>query len=498
MAFVISWVTESWNFNEALSLYITRNIIDYVIIVYDTYINIGIGLYNLNNQKTKKLTSERSAVISLISKLDINNKKSWLQAMDLAIWSLLKIGVSTSLIVSLREDYESIYNFLESSDIKSFIFDNKKEVWTVLSWKKILDSELESISKRIHLLLSLYVISWKSLEQIILKNKEIKTIKEHLEIQIIELKRELKQLNRFQIENKKTINVKISTIDRLNKEKDKLSKQISSLESEIKNLQEQGSKDEKQEQIEKNDNWELDVVFELALESEQNSQKYKKQLETVSTDRDLLNKQLELLKTQLNSSSQLDIFIFKCEQFPNDCNTNDMLKYMTIGNCSLLYKKEIVCIIIDFLEEFLLNVSKWASSGTNWKEWVGWGTYANNYINPLINYIKEKWRNWGWTQNFLEFILNIDFKNLTKDIVEPNYTTKKNRVFSSVYEQLEKEEFMNIFEALSYISKKLKNIKKWNVNLSILSENIDNFLNGKKDVLERKFREVFLKVINQK
>jgi hypothetical protein len=67
-----------------------------------------------------------------------------------------------------------------------------------------------------------------------------------------------------------------------------------------------------------------------------------------------------------------------------------------------------------------------------------------------------------------------------------------------VYEQLEDNNFMNIFEVLSYVSKKLENIKRWTLDLSTLSKNIDNFLNNKKDILERKFREVFMKVINQK
>jgi hypothetical protein len=52
------------------------------------------------------------------------------------------------------------------------------------------------------------------------------------------------------------------------------------------------------------------------------------------------------------------MFIFKCEQFPDDCNTSDMLKYIIIRDTSLPYKKDIVDIIINFLEEFLLNVSK--------------------------------------------------------------------------------------------------------------------------------------------
>jgi hypothetical protein len=64
------------------------------------------------------------------------------------------------------------------------------------------------------------------------------------------------------------------------------------------------------------------------------------------------------------------------------------------------------------------------------------------------------------TQDFLEFILDIDLKTLTKDIVEPNYIDKKSRFFSSVYEQLEDNNFMNIFEVLSYVSKKLENIKR--------------------------------------
>lgn len=326
---------------------------------------------------------------------------------------------------------------------------------------------------------------------------EIREQKENLEQQIKLLKQELRKWNKEDEKNRKTIGLKNATIDRLTKEKDLLNKQIFSLESEVKNLKEQDSKGEKQEQTKEIDTWALDSAMELASESEQKSQEYKKQLENVTKEKDLLAQQLELLKSQLNSSTQLDTFIFKCEQFPDDCDINDMLKYMTVKNCPLPYKKEIVDIITNFLEDFLWNISKWASSWMNWNEWVGWWCYANNYINPLVNYIKDKWRTTK-TQEFLEFVLNIDLKSLTKDMVDPDYANKKSRIFSSVYEQLEDGNFMNIFEVLSYVSKKLENIKRWNLDLSTLSTNIDNFLSGKKDVLERKIKEVFLKIINQK
>jgi hypothetical protein len=98
--------------------------------------------------------------------------------------------------------------------------------------------------------------------------------------------------------------------------------------------------------------------MEQALEYQAIAEENKKQLESVTKEKDLLVQQLELLKSQLNSSTQLDTFIFKCEQFPGDCNTSDMLKYITTKDTQLPYKKEIVDIIINYLEEFLLNVSK--------------------------------------------------------------------------------------------------------------------------------------------
>jgi hypothetical protein len=57
---------------------------------------------------------------------------------------------------------------------------------------------------------------------------------------------------------------------------------------------------------------------------------------------------------------------------------------------------------------------------------------------------------------------------------------------------------MDIFKTLHYLSERLKLVKSWGKDLSSLSENIVIFLNDKKDVLERKFREVFLKIINKK
>ncbi len=486
-----------WKTDENLSMYITRDVINYVIMVYNISVEVSIGFYDLYNQKPTKLISERNTIIPILKNLDISDKNSWSKAIDLVIWSLLKFWVNTSLIVSLREDYEAIHNFLESSDIKSFIFGNKKEVWTVLSWEKFDSSVLETVSKRISLLLNLYITSWKSLQRVKLEYAEIRTIKEHLELQIKELKGELKQLKKSQVENQKTINVKTSTIDRLNREKDWLDKKMILLESEKKLLWEQLNNQDVNNNIKPKD-WDLEDALELALEYQAVAENTQQQLDKVNKENASLSIQLNNIQSTLVSSNNVNLFTSNCEQFPNGCSIKDMLKYITIKDIPLPFKKEIVDIIIDFLDEFLLNVSKGASSGMNWNIWVGWWTYANNYINPLVNYIKEKWRNWGGTQSFLEFISNIDLKSLTKDIVDPNYGNKKSRFFLSVYEQLDDNNFMNIFEALGHISKKLENIKRWNLDLSTLSKNIDNFLNNKKDVLERKFREVFLKVINQK
>ncbi len=487
---------EDKNTIDNIKKYITKDILFYVISLYNFYMNTYIALSWIKGARLTNVASEKANIISLLTSLDFNDEQSWLKSIDIMINSMNKLWIDTSLITILKEDFESIYKFVDSWEIKHFIFDNKKEFWNILSWKGLDESIIKWISRKVILLLNMYIKNnniWQKFEEWFIKLRKEKS---EVDIQIKELKIELKQLKKIQSQSQKTISAKTSTTDRLNNETELLKQQISALESDIKNLKEQKNKEENQ-QTEKIDNWELDSALELASESEQKSQEYKKQLESVTTERDLLKTQLELLKSQLNTSTQFDMFIFKCEQFPDDCNTSDMLKYIIIRDTSLPYKKDIVDIIINFLEEFLLNVSKWASSGTNWKEWKGWWDYANNYINPLINYIKEKWRTIN-TQNFLEFVLNIDLKNLTNEIVETNYTNKKSRVFSNVYEQLEENNSMDIFKTLHYLSERLKLVKSWGKDLSSLSENIVIFLNDKKDVLERKFREVFLKIINKK
>jgi len=486
------------DFIEFDSGMITRDFIKYIVELYGYMISSAYSYLNLNKCSTKKLIDGRNRVLSKIKVLDLNNNNSGIEAINIILEEFEEWEDIYKLFLQIKEDYEFVCRFINSSDIKYLIMDSKKDTLeTIFSLDYDKRKIVENIKQRVVFILRMYFNRVSSMKDFRIRLLDLTEQKSKFEEQINLLKKDIRNLRKEWVKNKETITRKDTEISILKWQKLQLEKQISSLNDEMQQLKNQDKKVEDPNPIQNNDDGQLEIAMEQAIEYQTIAEKNAKKLESVIKEKDLLAQQLELLKNQLNSSTQLDTFIFKCEQFPNDCNTSDMLKYITIKDCPFLYKKEIVDIVINFLEEFLWNVSKWASSGMNWNEWVGWWSYANNYVNPFVNYIKDKWRTTN-TQDFLEFIFNIDLKSLTKDVVDPNYGDKKSRFFSSVYEQFKDDDFMNIFEALSYISKKLENIKRGNLDLSTLTSNIDNFLEWKKTVLERKFREIFLKVINQK
>jgi hypothetical protein len=142
--------------------------------------------------------------------------------------------------------------------------------------------------------------------------------------------------------------------------------------------------------------------------------------------------------------------------------------------------------ILKFFDFFIENTSKWASSWMNvqsaTQKWKWSWKYANNFINPIINFLRETY-NKKWTQAFLEKITNIEWKKLLEEYRwwEINtQSTKKHIVISDIHKQLRDEESSNksLFEALSILPQVLERIDKWNIDLSSLSDNIKEALSA--------------------
>jgi hypothetical protein len=116
------------------------------------------------------------------------------------------------------------------------------------------------------------------------------------------------------------------------------------------------------------------------------------------------------------------------------------------------------------------------------QKWSWSWKYANNFINPIINYLRETY-NKKWTQAFLERITNIEWKKLLEEYRWWEITTqstKKHIVISDIHKHLKDEETNNksLFEALSILPQVLERIDKWNIDLTSLADNIKEALSA--------------------
>ncbi|EKE30060.1 MAG: hypothetical protein ACD_2C00050G0005 [uncultured bacterium (gcode 4)] len=176
----------------------------------------------------------------------------------------------------------------------------------------------------------------------------------------------------------------------------------------------------------------------------------------------------------------------KCEQDLQRCDADDMIWYIAYWNCTMDIKQDCADEIMKFFDFFLENTSKWASSWMNVQsasmKWKWNWKFANNFINPIINFLRETY-NKKWTQAFLEKIANIEWKKLLEEYRwwDINVqSTKKHIVISDVYKNISDEEAANksLFEALSVLPVIFERIDKWDVDLTSLRNNIKEALSA--------------------
>jgi len=323
-------------------------------------------------------------------------------------------------------------------------------------------------------------------------NKE-KKIKE-LQKEIDDLKKQIKSTNREKWRMWELVTEKESTIKRLEARIALLERELKSVKKELEETNNSLIENTRENNT---DLWDVEAAEILLTELEQKNRVLKEENEWLNNE--LLAERIKnnSLEQALNGFSQTQNFLYSCELKKEKCSLWDMLKYLTIKDIPNIYKQKLVWIILDFLDDLLMNSSKTASSAKNWNPWAGSGTYANLFLNPLINFIKEKWKNQLSSQMFLEYIWSINWENIYNELPEANYSDKKWVIHERVFDKLEKGTYKNIFEALYELSSSLMEIKKWWVYLVALSSNIKSFIDWRKDVLERRFREIFIEVIDK-
>jgi len=383
-----------------------------------------------------------------------------------------------------KNDLVKILELMHSWNIKNFLELEQKI------------PNIEWIKNRVFTILWLYHDSSHKVDMLESENEYYRRKNDDNILNNTDLKKQLKQKNRENTNISIELNRKTSLLSSLQKEKELLI-------SNIKLLEEKNKESEKYENIKSSevnekivDNWDMTAALELAAEYEKKLLEVLEKNKSLQRDLILAEGKISNLQNWINQFSQTESFLINCEQDIDKCSLNDILKYLSVKDYRINIKYEVVSIIIDFLDNFLYDVTKWKASSTITNEWIWWWAYAKNLINPLVNFLKDKSKNGISTQRFLENMVNLDLKEIIKEFIGDDFSTKKGRMLYALYEKLEDRESMNIYDMLEYLSNWIKQINKWRTDLNPLSKIIDDSLINRKICFVKKLKEVFLKVQN--
>ncbi|EKE27321.1 MAG: hypothetical protein ACD_3C00225G0024 [uncultured bacterium (gcode 4)] len=258
------------------------------------------------------------------------------------------------------------------------------------------------------------------------------------------------------------------------------------------------------------DSWNLcssDWTFwqEIAIDLELQNEALTSQVDSLQTRSVIENQKMTSLERTLediykNHLDRATACRIRCEQDLSWCSTDDMIWYITYWNCPMDIKQGCAEEVMKFLDFFLESTSKWASSWMNVQSasmrWKWNWKYANNFVNPIINFLREYYKK--WTQVFLEKVTNIEWKKLLEEYKGwdiTNQSSKKNMIISDVYNNIKDDEAANksLFEALSILPDILERIEKWNTDLTSLSNNIKEAISASS--LSKKLSQLLKDVI---
>lgn len=438
----------------------------------------------------KRIILKTEKLGELIKKVE--NK--WIKTFD-EISKIIKDTIKNDSILSeiirintfdlIINEFASIYLFIEKDSINTLINETKISAETLLNPEvcKI----MKEMKNKFDIIFDFYWATSFYNKKISEEIKDLSIDIRLLKLQLEEKEKELNSARKFQNKTEISVKSKETEIERLRQDREKLSKKIEDLEVDLASriVMEENVKNQENSLSSNEDN----VVWEeLAHKAEFELGKTMQELKGVKKENTQLLEQIESLNWQVQSMenlklrfaqfSTIEAFLNQCEADIDNLDIDEMIKYLSTVNCPINIKQKVIKVVLHFIDNiFLKNVSKWASSSTTWVGWVSWGKYANNFINPILNFVKEKAKK-QWTQSFIEFLSGINWKELIEEYKETSdYKTKKERIMSNVLGLINgDEEYRWLFEALGFLWKKFEKIKLWNTDLKILSQNIKESL----------------------
>ncbi|EKD65903.1 MAG: hypothetical protein ACD_49C00077G0031 [uncultured bacterium (gcode 4)] len=447
-------------------------------------------IQNLIEKDAKRIVENTDKTVEKIKKL--GNK--WSDTFN-EIFKLLNDNIKNDPFLSKEIDAKqfdiilkellSIYLFIEKDNIDLLIRKTETSIKSLLNPE--ISAILRDVKNKFDIVFDFYWSANFCAKKFFEETKDLTMDIKLLKLQLEEKDKEIISIKRAQRKTETALKSKGDEAERLRQDREKLSKKIEELENKLASMvvMEENMKNQQNSFT----SWEDNVVWEeIALNAEFELGKMREELQEIKKENIQLLGQIESLNWQIQNMENLKIkfaqfstieaFLEECELDIDNLESDEIIKYLSLIDCPINLKQKAIKAVIHFIDNiFLKNISKWASSSTTWVWGVSWGKYANNFINPILNFVKEKAK-MQWSQNFIEFLSNINWKELIEEYKETNdYKTKKDRVMSNVFVLVkDNEEYMGFFEALSYLWEKFKEINLWNTDLQVLCSNIKEVL----------------------
>lgn len=183
-----------------------------------------------------------------------------------------------------------------------------------------------------------------------------------------------------------------------------------------------------------------------------------------------LEEYVDVLLSQADTS--ISSFMSRVEHNIEMCSVDDLIKYMLHVDCPYELKNKTIQVILDFFDALLRQTTGWASSSTKGNPGIGGGCYSNNFLKPIINFLKEKGRNGTHPQTFLSTMVFLDWKKIMSEYMGHEWKHKNQMVFSVYSIFPEGNNQFPLFQALRILADSLGAVNEPGVNLIAISQNI--------------------------
>jgi len=183
-----------------------------------------------------------------------------------------------------------------------------------------------------------------------------------------------------------------------------------------------------------------------------------------------LEEYVDVLLSQADTS--ISSFMSRVEHNIEICSVDDLIKYMLHVDCPYELKNKTIQVILDFFDALLRQTTGWASSSTKGNPGIGGGCYSNNFLKPIINFLKEKGKNGTHPQTFLSTMVFLDWKKIMSEYMGHEWKHKNQMVFSMYSIFPEGNNQFPLFQALQILADSLGAVNEPGVNLIAISQNI--------------------------